>query len=90
MTLIAAAIATLEPEIAPNRTHASTVATPKPPGSQPTSESANRKSCPIRPVRSMRKPAKMNSGIAISEYRPMKLKNARKMTVVSSSGSTRM
>ena len=37
MTLIAAAIATLEPEIAPNSTHASTVATPKPPGIQPTS-----------------------------------------------------
>ena len=30
ITLIAAAIATLEPEIAPNSTQASTVATPKP------------------------------------------------------------
>ena len=90
MTLIAAAIATLEPEIAPKSTHASTVATPKPPGIQPTSASAKRKSCAISPVRSMRKPAKMNSGIAISEYRAMKLKNARKMTVGSSSGSTAM
>jgi hypothetical protein len=67
MTAMAAAIATLEPEIAPNRTHASTVATPNPPGIHPTSASAKRNSCPTRPVRSMRKPAKMNSGIAISE-----------------------
>src|SRR5687768_15101465 len=32
----------------------------------------------------------MNSGIAISEYLPMKLKKARNTTVMSSSGSTRM
>jgi len=90
ITAIAAAIATLEPEMAPNSTQASTVATPKPPGIQPTSESANRNSCPTRPVFSIRKPAKMKRGIAISEYLPMKLKKARKMTVGSSSGSTMM
>ena len=76
ITLIAAAMATLEPEMAPNSTQASTVATPKPPGIQPTSASAKRNSCDTRPVRSIRKPAKMNSGIAISEYLPMKLKKA--------------
>jgi hypothetical protein len=32
----------------------------------------------------------MKSGMAISEYLPMKLKNARKTTVGSSSGSTMM
>jgi hypothetical protein len=67
MTDMAAAIATLEPEMAPNSTQASTVATPKPPGRWPTSESANRNSCLIRPVFSIRKPAKMNSGMAVSE-----------------------
>ena len=67
ITLIAAAIATLEPEMAPNMTQESTVATPKPPGIHPTSASANRNSCVTRPVRSIRKPAKMNSGMAISE-----------------------
>ena len=50
ITLIAAAIATLDPEIAPKSTHASTVATPNPPGSQPTSASAKRKSCVTSPV----------------------------------------
>ena len=67
ITDIAAAIATLEPEMEPNSTHAITVATPKPPGRWPTSESANANSCLMRPVFSMRKPAKMNSGIAVSE-----------------------
>ena len=64
---MAAAIATLEPEIAPNSTQAMTVAMPKPPGRWPTSESAKLNSCSIRPVFSIRKPAKMNSGIAVSE-----------------------
>ncbi len=54
MTLMAAAIATLEPEIAAKITQARTVAMPKPPGSQPTSASAKLKSCAIRPVRSIR------------------------------------
>ena len=67
MTDMAAAIATLEPEMAPNSTQASTVATPKPPGRWPTSESAKANSCRISPVFSIRKPAKMNSGIAVSE-----------------------
>jgi hypothetical protein len=67
ITLIAAAIATLDPEIAPKNTHATTVATPNPPGSHPTSASANRNSCDTSPVRSIRKPEKMKSGIAISE-----------------------
>ena len=67
ITDIAAAIATLEPEMAPNSTQASTVATPKPPGRWPTSESAKANSWRMRPVFSIRKPAKMNSGIAVSE-----------------------
>ena len=66
MTDIAAAIATLEPEMAPNSTQASTVATPNPPGRWPTSESAKLKSCWMRPVFSMRKPAKMKSGMAVA------------------------
>jgi hypothetical protein len=54
---MAAAIAVLDPEMAPKMTEARMVAKPNPPGTQPTRASAKRNSFSIRPVRSMRNPA---------------------------------
>ena len=54
---MAAAIAVDDPEIAPNKTAANKVAYAKPPGTQPTSASANLKRLPTNPVRSIKKPA---------------------------------
>ena len=65
MRLMAEATATLEPEMALNSTQVVTVASPNPPMTQLTMASANSKSWRTMPVRSMRKPAKMNSGTAI-------------------------
>ncbi len=51
------AIAVEEPDIAPNKTAAKSVAYAKPPGTQPTKESANLNKPATRPVLSIKKPA---------------------------------
>ena len=76
MTLIAAAIAVDEPEIAPNRTADNKVAYAKPPGTQPTNASANLNKLATKPVFSIKNPAKIKNGIATKVYFVKKLKKA--------------
>jgi hypothetical protein len=88
---MAAAMAVDEPEIAPNKTAASKVAYANPPGTHPTTESANLKRPATSPVFSIKNPAKIKNGIATNVYFVRKLKKASNsvLYVKKSSNKTR-
>src|SRR5688500_15761667 len=62
----AAASATAEPEMPPNRVDAAMLTWPSPPRTWPISDPANATMRAARPPRTIRSPAKMTNGMAIS------------------------